>query len=89
MKIPILVLSGPSGVGKSTLLDKLFKKYPQSFGFSVSHTTRKPRPGEKEGVEYHYVSPEQFKKEVEQNNFLEHATFSGNSYGKIMFKPDF
>ena len=51
-----LVVCGPSGVGKSTLIKQLTKEFPIQFGFSVSHTTRKPRPGEKDGVHYHFVS---------------------------------
>uniref|UniRef100_A0A8B9SIA2 Guanylate kinase 1 n=1 Tax=Anas platyrhynchos TaxID=8839 RepID=A0A8B9SIA2_ANAPL len=62
-----VVLSGPSGAGKSTLIKKLFKDYENIFGFSVSHTTRQPRPGEVNGKDYHF--------------FLEHAEFSGNMYG--------
>ncbi|XP_038573745.1 guanylate kinase isoform X7 [Micropterus salmoides] len=53
-----VVLSGPSGAGKSTLLKKLMKEYDSVFGFSVSHTTRNPRPGEENGKDYHYVTRE-------------------------------
>ena len=52
---PPLVLCGPSGSGKSTLMKKLTGEFPDQFGFSVSHTTRQPRPGEQDGVDYHYV----------------------------------
>ena len=76
-----VVLSGPSGVGKSTLIGLLKQMFPESFSFSVSHTTRKPRPGEEEGVHYYFVSKEQFDELVEQNAFIEHASFAGNSYG--------
>ncbi|PWY99537.1 putative GUK1-guanylate kinase [Testicularia cyperi] len=76
-----IVLSGPSGVGKSTLLKKLFAEYPNDFGFSVSHTTRDPRPGEVRGQSYHYVSQEEFESLVQQGAFLEHAKFGGNRYG--------
>ncbi|KAI9142460.1 guanylate kinase, partial [Paraphysoderma sedebokerense] len=76
-----LVISGPSGSGKSTLLTRLFKQYPNTFGFSVSHTTRKPRPGEIDGVNYHYVNEEEFLNLVSANAFIEHAQFSGNRYG--------
>ncbi|CAF1531358.1 unnamed protein product, partial [Rotaria sordida] len=51
-----IVLSGPSGSGKSTLIAELFKEYPTAFAFSVSHTTRAPRPGEQNGREYHFVA---------------------------------
>lgn len=76
-----LVICGPSGSGKSTLLKKLFKEFPETFGFSVSHTTRKPRPGEENGIHYHFVSVEEMQSAIERNEFLETATFSGNMYG--------
>ncbi|KAI9356751.1 P-loop containing nucleoside triphosphate hydrolase protein [Zopfochytrium polystomum] len=76
-----LVISGPSGVGKSTLLKKLFEKYPDAFGFSVSHTTRSPRPGEENGKAYHFVTRDEFEKIVAENGFIEHTEFSGNLYG--------
>ncbi|KAF7308726.1 Guanylate kinase-like domain-containing protein [Mycena chlorophos] len=76
-----LVLSGPSGVGKSTLLKRLFAEFPDKFGFSVSHTTRAPRPGETHGKEYFFVPADEFKSLIAQNAFIEHAEFSGNSYG--------
>ena len=76
-----LVLCGPSGVGKSTLVDRLKKEFPDAFGFSVSHTTRKPREGEVDGISYHYVDQETIEKAIENDEFIEHATFSGNTYG--------
>ncbi|KAF9442600.1 guanylate kinase [Macrolepiota fuliginosa MF-IS2] len=76
-----LVISGPSGVGKSTLLQRLFAKYPDSFGFSVSHTTRNPRPGEVDGQHYHFVSQPTFKSLLADGAFMEHAEFSNNYYG--------
>ncbi len=76
-----VVFCGPSGTGKSTLIKRLMNEYPSAFAFSVSHTTRKPREGEKDGREYHFVSREQMLKAVENNEFLEHAEFSGNIYG--------
>ncbi|KAJ2961644.1 hypothetical protein NQZ79_g3195 [Umbelopsis isabellina] len=78
---PIFVLSGPSGSGKSTLLKKLFAEYPDTFGFSISHTTRQPRQGEENGIDYHFVSKDLMTKEVEEGKFIESATFSGNMYG--------
>ncbi|KAG0216070.1 hypothetical protein BGX28_005965 [Mortierella sp. GBA30] len=59
----------------------LFRDYPSTFGFSVSHTTRKPRPGEKDGIAYYFVSPEKMQQLIDQGRFLEHAVFSGNYYG--------
>ncbi|KAJ4378241.1 guanylate kinase [Didymella sp. IMI 355093] len=76
-----IVISGPSGAGKSTILKRLFEDYPDRFGFSVSHTTRSPRGQEKDGVEYHFVTKEQFSDLVEKKGFVEHATFGSNSYG--------
>ncbi|KAI8579999.1 hypothetical protein K450DRAFT_238861 [Umbelopsis ramanniana AG] len=77
----IFVLSGPSGSGKSTLLKKLFSEYPDTFGFSVSHTTRQPRQGEENGKDYHFVNKDDMIKEVAEGKFIESATFSGNMYG--------
>lgn len=75
----LLVLSGPGGVGKSTIVREL-RKLP-GFFFSVSATTREPRPGEKDGDAYHFVSPEKFSKMIESGDFLEWAEFAGNRYG--------
>jgi guanylate kinase len=76
-----IVFSGPSGTGKSTLIKQLFSLHPNLFGFSVSHTTRKPRPGEEDGVHYHFTSLETFEKMVAEDAFEEHAKFGGNHYG--------
>ncbi|KAG5722167.1 Guanylate kinase [Termitomyces sp. T112] len=76
-----LVLFGPSGVGKSTLLTRLFAEFPDRFGFSVSHTTRSPRPGEVDGKQYHFVTAQRFRELRQQDAFIEHAEFSGNYYG--------
>ncbi|KAJ1986710.1 guanylate kinase [Dimargaris cristalligena] len=76
-----VVLSGPSGTGKSTLLKLLFKDHPNTFGFSVSHTTRQPREGEKDGVSYHFVTRPEFERAVTNGEFIESAEFSGNYYG--------
>ncbi|XP_047529129.1 guanylate kinase isoform X1 [Vanessa atalanta] len=76
-----LVFCGPSGSGKSTLLKRLLKEFPDKFGFSVSHTTRKPRPGEKDGVHYHFTVKDEMVAAVERGEFIETTTFSGNMYG--------
>ncbi|KAJ5302291.1 hypothetical protein N7508_007154 [Penicillium antarcticum] len=76
-----IVISGPSGVGKGTLVQKLFDKHPGTFGFTVSHTTRKARPGEIEGVAYFFVSSSEFSFLCAQGALVEHAYFSGNYYG--------
>ncbi|KAM4641516.1 LOW QUALITY PROTEIN: guanylate kinase-like [Discoglossus pictus] len=75
-----VVLSGPSGAGKSTLLKRLLKDCEGVFGFSVSHTTRNPRPGEANGKEYHFVTREDMQR-INNGEFIEHAVFSGNMYG--------
>mmetsp|Transcript_39599 Transcript_39599/g.29240 ORF Transcript_39599/g.29240 Transcript_39599/m.29240 type:complete len:161 (+) Transcript_39599:194-676(+) len=67
-----LVVVGPSGVGKGTLIRFLTEKYPDKFGFSVSYTTRAIRPGEAPGVNYHYVSQDQFKHKIDKNEFVEY-----------------
>ncbi|KAL3320707.1 guanylate kinase [Cichlidogyrus casuarinus] len=80
-KLRPLVISGPSGAGKSTLLNLLFKKYESCFAFSVSHTTRGPRPGEEDGKHYYFTNREEFNGLIEKDEFLEHAEFAGNLYG--------
>ncbi|XP_022204091.2 guanylate kinase isoform X1 [Nilaparvata lugens] len=77
----VLVVSGPSGSGKSTLLTKLFQEFPNTFGFSVSHTTRKPRDGEKGGIDYHFTTKEDMEKAISRGEFLESAVFANNMYG--------
>ena len=76
----ILVLSGPSGAGKSSLINKISSEIGSSY-FSISTTTRPMREGEKDGVHYHFVSVEEFKREVEEEMFLEYALVHGNYYG--------
>lgn len=76
-----VVMSGPSGAGKSTLLKKLLKEFNGVFGFSVSHTTRNPRPGEENGKDYHFVSREVMQTSIAKGEFIESAEFSGNMYG--------
>ncbi|KAJ2801576.1 guanylate kinase [Coemansia furcata] len=79
-KKPIVVF-GPSGTGKSTLLKRLFAEHPTEFGFSVSNTTRQPRAGEANGIDYHFLTREEFLAAIERKEFIEHAEFSGNMYG--------
>ncbi|XP_064386988.1 guanylate kinase-like isoform X2 [Halichondria panicea] len=76
-----LVVAGPSGSGKSTLLTRLFSDNPDKFGFSVSHTTRKPRPGEENGKHYHFSTRESMQKGIDAGAFIEWAEYSGNMYG--------
>lgn len=76
----LFVVSAPSGTGKDTVVRELLAKHPE-LGFSVSATTRKPRPGEQEGVDYYFVSPERFSEMIERNEFLEYAEYTSASYG--------
>jgi guanylate kinase len=76
----LLVLSGPSGVGKSTLCQRLLAHEPR-LRFSVSCTTRAPRPGEQHGREYYFLSPAEFAERRAADDFLEHAEVHGNCYG--------
>eukprot|EP00667_Euglena_gracilis_P019240 EG_transcript_20583 len=76
-----VLITGPSGVGKGTLIKMLMAAYPDSFGFSVSHTTRGPRPGEVDGVDYHFVAKERFEELLKEDAFVEHAHVHGNYYG--------
>ena len=78
----MVILSSPSGVGKTTLTKKIQQKY-QSFKISVSHTTRKPRPNEVEGVDYYFVSNEKFKKFINEGKFYEYAKIFDNYYGTL------
>jgi guanylate kinase len=76
---PLVVISGPSGVGKSTILKRLADDI--EYVFSVSATTREPRPGEVDGVDYHFLDADRFKQMIERREFVEWATYGGNLYG--------
>jgi guanylate kinase len=76
----LVVISGPSGVGKDTLIERL-RQFDRRLQYSVSYTTRKPRPGEKDGVSYFFVSRQKFEELAAQSFFLEHAVYNGNYYG--------
>lgn len=78
----LLVISGPSGTGKGTLIERLMKEDP-TLVFSVSATTRAPRPGEINGVHYHFVSNEEYDQLVAEGAFVEYATVHGNRYGTL------
>ena len=76
----MVILSSPSGAGKTTITKKIQQKY-QTFKISVSHTTRKPRTNEVDGVDYHFISQEEFKKLIDRKQFYEHAKIFDNYYG--------
>ena len=78
----MFVLSSPSGAGKTTLTKKIAKNN-SNFSISVSHTTRKPRPNEVNGKDYHFVSKEDFEKLAKENNFFEYAKIFNNLYGTL------
>lgn len=78
----VFVITGPSGVGKGTLIRGLLERVPE-LELSVSATTRAPRPGEQDGVDYHFLTPERFEHQVAAGDFVEHATYSGNRYGTL------
>jgi len=78
----LIVLTGPSGVGKGTLMNEILQRYPE-LHYSVSATTRSPRPGEINGKNYYFISRNQFEELVTQGEFLEWAEFAGNCYGTL------
>ena len=78
----VFVITGPSGVGKGTLIRALRERVPE-LELSTSATTRAPRAGESDGVDYHFLAPEEFERRVAAGEFLEHATYSGNRYGTL------
>ena len=78
----VFVITGPSGVGKGTLIRGLMERLP-ALALSVSATTRAPRPGERHGVDYHFLSREQFDHKVAAGEFVEHADYAGRSYGTL------
>jgi len=86
----VFVITGPSGVGKGTLIRTLLERVPQ-LQLAVSATTRSPRPGEEDGVHYHFLTEAEFDKRVLAGEFLEHADYSGRRYGTLtseLSKPD-
>ncbi len=83
----MVILSSPSGVGKTTLTKKIQQKYPK-FKISVSHTTRKPRSNEVNGVDYHFVTHKEFKDLINNNKFYEYAKIFENYYGTLKKNVD-
>lgn len=84
----LIILSGPSGVGKSTVRKELFKKDDLNLKYSISMTTRKPREGETNAVDYFFVTPEEFKEAIKNGELLEYAEFVDNFYGTPKFYVD-
>ncbi|HXG10897.1 MAG TPA: guanylate kinase [Gemmataceae bacterium] len=80
---PLIILSGPSGSGKSTVLRRLLEPGDLPVRLSVSATTRPPRPGERDGVDYHFWTRERFEQEIREGAFLEWAQVHGNYYGTL------
>jgi guanylate kinase len=78
----VFVITGPSGVGKGTLIRGLMERLP-TLELSVSATTRSPRPGERDGVDYHFLTREEFDRKVQEEDFVEHADYAGRSYGTL------
>lgn len=76
----LLVVSGPSGCGKGTVLSEVFARQPDTY-YSVSATTRSPRPGEVDGVQYHFLTKEEFEEKIAAGQMLEYAQYAGNYYG--------
>ena len=83
----MVILSSPSGAGKTTITKKIQQKYP-SFKISVSHTTRKPRSNEVNGIDYYFVSSEEFEKLINKNKFYEYAKIFENYYGTLKKNVD-
>lgn len=79
----LIIVSGPSGVGKKTILDLFIKKEKLNIFFSISLTTRVKRPQEENGIDYHFVSKEEFERNIIENKLLEWAEFAGNHYGTL------
>lgn len=77
----LIVIAGPSCVGKTTIVNKLIKERPDLFSFAVSHTSRKPRNGETNNIDYHFISADEFVQMIVNDEFIEHACYAGNYYG--------
>lgn len=83
----VFVITGPSGVGKGTLIKELLQRVPD-LELSISATTRDPREGEVDGREYHFLSPGEFQRRIEEKDFLEFASYSDNHYGTLRSEVD-
>jgi guanylate kinase len=83
----ILVITGPSGVGKGTLIRLLLDRFPR-MALSVSATTRQPRPGERDRIDYRFLSPDEFQRRIDADEFLEWAEYAGHRYGTLKSELD-
>ena len=83
----MIIVSGPSGAGKGTLIESLVERFPD-LDVAVSATTRARRPGEVDGVDYHFLSPAEFARRVDAGEFLEHVGYAGNRYGTLAVEVD-
>jgi guanylate kinase len=84
---PVFVVTGPSGAGKGTLIQLVLPRFPD-LAPAVSATTRAQRPGEQDGVHYHFLSPEEFQAKVDADEFLEYVNYVGNRYGTLRSEID-
>ncbi len=87
LPVSVLVDTGPSGVGKGTLIRQLLERRPD-YRLSVSATTRRPRPGEVDGRDYHFLTEQEFERRLAAGDFLEHALYAGNHYGTLKEEVD-
>jgi guanylate kinase len=85
--VAVLVVTGPSGVGKGTLIRRLLEERPD-YRLSVSATTRRPRAGEEDGRDYHFLTEQEFERRLAAGDFLEHALYAGNHYGTLKEEVD-
>jgi guanylate kinase len=83
----VFVITGPSGVGKGTLIRGLMSRV-ESLQLSISATTRKPRAGERDGVDYHFLTQEEFQRRIQAKDFVEHADYAGRRYGTLRSELD-
>jgi guanylate kinase len=83
----VIIVSGPSGAGKGTLIEGVLPRFPE-LTVAVSATTRGMRPGETDGVDYHFLSPAEFARRIESGEFLEHVVYAGNHYGTLRSEVD-